>query len=174
MEPSALTMNDPIVEFEQRTQPFLEAAFTSMGVGSGQAEQLSQCFRDVNDDLVGVGPVLIGLAGQMGVPPGEWSDGPAPCPTVRSTTSQSSCSGWTMRASACGSRQRPPGEGRDLETPWALDWTRKRWASCLPSCGGPIRMVPGHSTATGRERGDLLKRLSRPAPATPRPPPPSR
>ena len=118
---SGLTMNDPIVEFEQRTQPFLEAAFTSMGVGSGQAEQLSHRFRDVNDDLVGVGPVLIGLAGQMGVPPADmvrWA-GTLSDREVHDLAKQ------LLRVDHEGERlweqtQRPPGEGRDPRDPMGI------------------------------------------------------
>jgi HPt (histidine-containing phosphotransfer) domain-containing protein len=60
---------DPILEFEQRTQPFLQGAFESMGMSEGDADQLSHRFRDVNDDLIGVGPVLAGLAGELDVEP---------------------------------------------------------------------------------------------------------
>jgi hypothetical protein len=117
----ALTTNDPIVEFEQRTQPFLEAAFTSMGVGSGQAEQLSHRFRDVNDDLIGVGPVLVGLAGQMGVPPADmvrWA-GTLSDREVHDLAKQ------LLRVDHEGERlweqtQRPPGVGRDPRDPMGI------------------------------------------------------
>jgi len=63
----AFSMNDPTLQFEQRTQPFLMAAFESMGMSESDADQLSHRFRDANDDLVGVGPALAGLAGHLGV-----------------------------------------------------------------------------------------------------------
>jgi len=63
----AFSMNDPTLQFEQRTQPFLMAAFGSMGMSDAAADQLSHRFRDANDDLIGVGPALAGLAGHLGV-----------------------------------------------------------------------------------------------------------
>lgn len=63
----AFTRKDPILQFEQRTQPFLQGALQAGGMSSAEAKALSHRFRDVNDDLVGVGPVLAGLSATLGV-----------------------------------------------------------------------------------------------------------
>lgn len=121
----AFTQKDPIVEFEQRTQPFLEAAFVSMGMGESEADQLSHRFRDVNDDLVGVGPVLAGLAGELGVSPEEmlrWA-------STLSDREVHDLSKRLLRVDHEGERlweetQRPPGQGRDPRDPMNLGLDR--------------------------------------------------
>jgi hypothetical protein len=57
--------DDPIVEFEERTESFWRGALDKAGLPPDAAAQL----RDVNGDLQGCGQTLAGVAQAIGVPP---------------------------------------------------------------------------------------------------------
>jgi len=61
----SINKDDPIVKFEERNQVFLESAFIGMGLSDSQAEKASKRLRDVNKDLIGVGPLIGPIAAQL-------------------------------------------------------------------------------------------------------------
>ena len=60
--------DDPMEKYEQGTQEALEAAFAAMGFDEDEADRLAHRLRDVDDDFVGVGPVIAQVADEMGIP----------------------------------------------------------------------------------------------------------